>query len=113
MPCQALTLEGILCPMLYVCIYAPVPLLVVYCSHMYMYYVFILVSIFYHRERRIEENMRQMPQMIADYRKRVAELRKKTREKKQRTEEQQYLIATGKSQEGPYWEIFKEGRTKK
>lgn len=57
--------------------------------------------------------MRQMPQMIADYRKRVAELRKKTREKKQRTEEQQYLIATGKSQEGPYWEIFKEGRTKK
>ena len=54
-----------------------------------------------------------MPQMIADYRKKVEELRKKTREKKQRTEEQRYLIATGKAQEGPFWEIFKEGKTKK
>lgn len=66
-----------------------------------------------YRQQRIEENMRQMPQMIADYRKRVAELRQKTREKKQRSEEQQYLIATGQSQAGPHWEIFKEGRTKK
>ena len=54
-----------------------------------------------------------MPQMIADYRKKVDELRKKTREKKRRSEEQQYLIATGKAQEGPYWEIFKQGRIKK
>ena len=57
--------------------------------------------------------MRQMPQMIVDYRKKVAELRRKTREKKQRTEEQRYLIATGKAQDGPFWEIFKEDRTKK
>ena len=53
-----------------------------------------------------------MPQMIADYRKSVAELRKKSRAKKQRTDEQKYLIATGKAQEGPSWEIFKD-RTKK
>ena len=66
-----------------------------------------------YRQRRIEENMRQMPQMIADYRKKVEEVRRKTREKKQRSEEQQYLIATGKAQDGPHWEIFKEGRTKK
>ena len=57
--------------------------------------------------------MRQMPQMIADYRKKVDELRQKTREKKRRSEEQQYLIATGKAQDGPYWEIFKQERTKK
>ena len=57
--------------------------------------------------------MRQMPQMIADYRKQVAELRKKTREKKQRSEEEQYLIATGKAKDGPYWEIFKQERKKK
>lgn len=57
--------------------------------------------------------MRQMPQMIADYRKKVDELRKKTREKKQRSEEQQYLIATGKTQDMPHWEIFKQERTRK
>ena len=51
--------------------------------------------------------------MIADYRKQVAELRKKTREKKQRSEEEQYLIATGKAKDGPYWEIFKQERKKK
>ena len=55
--------------------------------------------------------MRQMPQMIADYRKKVEELRKKTRAKKQRTDEQKYLIATGKAQESHSWEIFKD-RTK-
>ena len=54
-----------------------------------------------------------MPQMIADYRKQVAELRKKAREKKQRSEEEQYRIATGKAQDGPYWEIFKQDRRKK
>ena len=52
--------------------------------------------------------MRQMPQMIAEYRKKVEELRKKTRAKKQRTEEQRYLIATGKAQETPSWQIFKD-----
>ena len=56
--------------------------------------------------------MCQMPQMIADYRKKVEELRTKTRAKKQRTEEQQYRIATGKAQEEHSWEIFRE-RTKK
>lgn len=63
------------------------------------------------RQRQIEENMHQMPQMIADYRKKVEELRKKTRAKKQRTEEQQYLIATGKAQETHSWEVFRD-RTK-
>lgn len=58
--------------------------------------------------------MRKMPKMIQEYREKVYELREKTRKKKGRTEEELYLIATGKmKQQGPHWQIFKEGETSK
>ena len=60
-----------------------------------------------YRLARIEDNMKRMPQMIDEYRKKVYELREKTRKK--RTEEQEYLLATGKvQQEGPAWQVFKD-----
>jgi len=63
-----------------------------------------------YRQRQIEENMRNMPQMVADYRKKVYELRLKTRQKKERSEEETYLIATGKMKEkAPHWHAFKKG----
>ena len=66
------------------------------------------------RQKKIEENMRKMPKMIQEYREKVYELREKTRKKKGRTEEELYLIATGKmQQQGPHWQIFKEGDTSK
>ena len=66
------------------------------------------------RQKKIEENMRKMPKMIQEYREKVYELREKTRKKKGRTEEELYLIATGKmKQQGPHWQIFKEGETSK
>lgn len=59
----------------------------------------------------IEENMRKMPEMIANYRKSVHELRAKTREKKQHSEEMKYHIAIGKKREdGPAWQMFKDKR---
>lgn len=61
------------------------------------------------RKARIAENMRKMPEMIADYRKKVYELRAKT--KKKPSEEDNYLLATGKKkQEGPSWQIYKDSR---
>ena len=64
------------------------------------------------RQIRIKENMKKMPQMIADYRKQVYELRAKT--KKKRTEEEEYLLATGKKQrEGPFWQVLKDASKRK
>lgn len=83
-----------------------------------IYYLIITLcyyrSLFYfsHRQAQIEENMRLMPQMIADYRKKIYELRQKTR--KIRTEEEEYLLATGKiQQQGPSWQIFKDASKRK
>lgn len=60
----------------------------------------------------IKDNMRQMPEMVADHRKKVIELRQKTR--KTETEEEEYLLATGKSrQEKPVWEVFKDKKVSK
>ena len=59
----------------------------------------------------IEENMRNMPQMIADHRKKVRELREQARKKKTKSEEEIYLLATGqKKVEGPQWQVFKDSR---
>lgn len=60
------------------------------------------------RQQTIKENMRKMPEMIANYRKAMYELRAKTREKKQHSEEMKYHIAIGKKQEGPAWQMFKD-----
>ena len=66
-----------------------------------------------HRQKKIAENMRNMPQMIAEYRKARQDLRTKTRKKKERTEEQLYLIATGRAQnEEEPWKIFADDRKK-
>ncbi|XP_003384390.1 PREDICTED: uncharacterized protein LOC100640785 [Amphimedon queenslandica] len=47
------------------------------------------------REDRIAENMKRMPEIIAEYRNKMAELRKKTR--KVKTDEEKYRIATGRA----------------
>ena len=65
------------------------------------------------RQKQIEENMRNMPKLVADYRKKVEELRQKTRQKKQRSDEETYLIATGKMKEEPHWQALKTGKKKK
>ena len=73
----------------------------------------LLIMLFTYNTRQsvIEENMRKMPEMIAEYRKRIYELREKTR--KNRTEEEDYLLATGKKkQDGPLWQIYKDSRKK-
>ena len=57
--------------------------------------------------------MRNMPQMVADYRKKVYELRQKTRQKKQRSDEETYLIATGKMKEEPHWKVLKTNKKTK
>ena len=55
--------------------------------------------------------MRNMPQMIADHRKKVRELREQARKKKTKSEEEIYLLATGqKKVEGPQWQVFKDSR---
>ena len=62
----------------------------------------------------IEENMRKMPAMIAEYRKQLAEGRERKRKKEQKTEEEIYLLATGKKKrEGPHWLMQKELKSKK
>ena len=63
----------------------------------------------------IAENMRKMPQMIAEYRQKRREFREKAREKKKQTEEELYLIATGKKVQSPgeNWEIFRDKKSKK
>lgn len=66
-----------------------------------------------YRQKQIEENMRNMPQMVADYRKKVYELRQKTRQKKQRSDEETYLIATGKMKEEPHWKALKTNKKTK
>ena len=59
----------------------------------------------------IEENMRRMPQMVAEYRKQRREQREAGRRAKEKTEEQRYLLATGKmKEEGPHWQIFKDSK---
>lgn len=55
-----------------------------YMSHYYFY-----------REERIAENMKRMPEIIAEYRNKMAELRKKAR--KVKTDEEKYRIATGRA----------------
>ena len=66
-----------------------------------------------YRQKQIEENMRNMQQMVADYRKKVYELRHKTRQKKQRSDEETYLIATGKMKEEPHWQALKTNKKTK
>ena len=57
--------------------------------------------------------MQKMPQMIADYRKRIYEIRETARKKKQVSEQEEYLRATGKKQQGPAWQEFKDKRKPK
>ena len=57
----------------------------------------------------IEENLRRMPEMVAEYRSQRRELRAATRRAKEKTEEQRYLLASGKmKEEGPHWQIFRD-----
>lgn len=57
--------------------------------------------------------MKNMPKMIEEYREKMRALRKATREKKKLSEEKKYLQATGKTQTGPMWELFRDERMKK
>lgn len=75
------------------------------------FYIHTISFFAYNRKKTIEENMRRMPQMIADYRKKRRELREATRKAKEKTDEQKYLLAIGKMKEdGPHWQIFKDGK---
>ena len=56
----------------------------------------------------IEDKMKAMPEMVADYRRSRQELREKTRKAKQRSEEDTYLIATGKMQQEERWKTLKD-----
>ena len=52
-----------------------------------------------------------MPEMVAEYRRQRRELREATRRKQEKTDEQKYHLATGKAQQqGPHWQIFKDGK---
>lgn len=72
-----------------------------------LYFLFYMVHIVC-RQALIDENIRCMPEMVADYRKKMLELRQKTR--KSRSEEEYYL-AIGKShKEVPDWQVFKDSK---
>ena len=63
------------------------------------------------RKRMIEENMKRMPEMVAEYRRQRKEGREAARRAREKTDEQKYLLATGKMKEaGPHWQIFKDGK---
>jgi hypothetical protein len=63
------------------------------------------------RQATIEENMKNMPGMISEYRKKVYELRQQTR--KVKTEEELYREAITKDKgEKPVWQILKEHEKK-
>lgn len=65
------------------------------------------------REKRIAENMEKMPKMVEEYREKMRALRKATREKKESSDEKKYLIATGKANTAPAWQLFMDEHKKK
>ena len=78
-------------------------------STVFLLALYIYIYIF--RQKTIEENMRRMPQMVADYRKQRKELREATRTSKEKTEEEKYLLATGKLKEkAPLWQMIKDSK---
>ena len=50
--------------------------------------------------------------MVEEYREKMRALRKATREKKEVSEEKKYLLAVGKANAGPAWQVFVEKRMK-
>lgn len=73
----------------------------------------VLTSFYNYREKKIAENMKNMPKMVEEYRQKMRAIRKATREKKQSSEEKRYLIATGQAKGAPSWQAFIEDRKKK
>ena len=65
------------------------------------------------RKRTIEENMKNMPKMVEEYRAKMREIRRVSREKKETSEEKKYLLATGKLSETPSWQAQIEEQRKK
>ena len=59
-----------------------------------------------HREAMRAERMKNMPQMVADYREKMRAMRKVRREKNEVSEEKKYLLAVGKANAGPAWQVF-------
>ncbi len=50
--------------------------------------------------------------MVEEYREKMRAQRRAIREKKEASEEKRYLLATGKANEGPAWQVFVEKRLK-
>ena len=76
--------------------------------------IYIVCCYINNREEMIAQNMKNMPQMVEEFRKKRRELRNATREKKTASEERRYLLATGQLKEEPAWQLNKkDGQDKK